>query len=236
MFNKKSAHKQISIFNEILMNIFSNFTSNKLVTFDDSGPPWMNDFVKSKIKWKNKLYKIYTKNRYKYNDHLKLKEATVLVSQVIAKRKEDYRNFIASKLNNPKTCAKTYWSILKSFYDGKKIPVIPPLFINKELISDFKIKANHFNSFFISHCIPLNNNSKVRGSQTYITDCNLSSLQFEDKDIIKIIRSLDVNKAHGHDDIFIRTLKICGLAIIKPFSIIFRNCINNSTYPDLWKK
>ena len=50
----------------------------------------MNDFVKSKIKRKNQLYKIYTKNGYKYNDYLKLKETTVLVSQVIAKRKEDY--------------------------------------------------------------------------------------------------------------------------------------------------
>ena len=111
MFNNKSVHKQVSIFNEILMNIFSNFTPNKLVTFDDRDPPWMNDFVKSKIKWKNQLYKIYTKNGYKYNDYLKLKEATVLVSQVIAKRKEDY-NFLASKLNNPKTSAKAYWSIL----------------------------------------------------------------------------------------------------------------------------
>ena len=64
MFNNKSVHKQVSIFKEILMNIFSNFTPNKLVTFDDRDPPWMNDFVKSKIKWKNQLYKIYTKNGY----------------------------------------------------------------------------------------------------------------------------------------------------------------------------
>ena len=70
MFNNKSVHKQVSIFNEILMNIFSNFTPNKLVTFDDRDPPWMNDFVKSKIKWKNQLYKIYTKNGYKYDDYL----------------------------------------------------------------------------------------------------------------------------------------------------------------------
>ena len=35
MFNNKSFHKQVSIFNETLMNIFLNFTPNKLVTFDD---------------------------------------------------------------------------------------------------------------------------------------------------------------------------------------------------------
>ena len=49
MFNNKSVHKQVSVFNEVLMNIFSNFTSNKLVTFDDRDSPW-NDFVKSEIK------------------------------------------------------------------------------------------------------------------------------------------------------------------------------------------
>ena len=54
------------------MNMFSNFTPNKLVTFDDTDPPWMNDFVKSKIKWENQLYMIHTKNGYKYNDYLQL--------------------------------------------------------------------------------------------------------------------------------------------------------------------
>ena len=99
------------------------------------------------------------------------------------------------------------------------------------------MKVNHFNCFFASHCTPLNNNSKVPGSQTYTTDSKLSLLQFEDKDIIEIIRSLDVNKAHGHDDISIRMLKICDLAIIKPLSIIiFRNCKNHSTFPGLWKR
>ena len=105
-----------------------------------------------------------------------------------------------------------------------------------KLFQTFKMKANHFNSFFASRCTSLNNNSNIPESQTYITDSKLSSLQFEDKDIIKIIRSFDTNKAHGHDDLSTRILKICQLAIIKPLSIIFRNCINHSAFPDLWKK
>ena len=57
MFNNESIHKQVSVFSETLMNIFSNFASNKLITFDDRNPSWMNDYVKGKIKWKNLLYK-----------------------------------------------------------------------------------------------------------------------------------------------------------------------------------
>ena len=73
MFSNRSVHKQVSIFNETLLNIFSNFNLNKLVTFDERNLDCMNDFIKSKIKWKNQLWKIYTKNGYKCNDHLRLK-------------------------------------------------------------------------------------------------------------------------------------------------------------------
>ena len=38
MFINKSIRKRLSISNETLMNIFSNFTPNKLVTFDDRDP------------------------------------------------------------------------------------------------------------------------------------------------------------------------------------------------------
>ena len=54
MFKNKSIHTQVSVFNETLMNIFSNVALNKLVTFDDRDPPSLiNDYVIAKIKWKN---------------------------------------------------------------------------------------------------------------------------------------------------------------------------------------
>ena len=134
------------------------------------------------------------------------------------------------------TNTKTYWSILKTFYNGKKVLVIPLLLINNKLISDFKVKANHFNHFFASQCIPSNNNSKRPENQTYVTNTKLSSVKFEDTEIINIIRSLNVSKAYGHDDISIRMLQICDSAIVKPLSIIFNNCITQSIFPDIWKK
>ena len=38
-------HKQVSIFIETLMNIFSNFTPKKLVSFDDRDPLWISFFI-----------------------------------------------------------------------------------------------------------------------------------------------------------------------------------------------
>ena len=69
------------------MNIFSNFIPNKYITFDDRDPPWMNDFVKSKIKFKNQQCNTYIKNSYKDNDYNMLHEAINEVSKIISKRK-----------------------------------------------------------------------------------------------------------------------------------------------------
>ena len=64
----------------------------------------------------------------------------------------------------------------------------------------------------------------------------LSSFQFNGKDILKIIRALHVSKAHGCDDISICMIKICDQSIIKPLPIIYQNCLNTGTFPDIWKK
>ena len=121
------------------------------------------------------------------------------------------------------TTTKTYWSLLKICYNGKKVPIIPPLLINDKLILDSEVKANHFNHFFfVSQCTPLDNSSKIAShkSQTYITNTKLSSIKFENEDIINIIRSLSIGKVIDHDNISIRILKICDSAILKPLSIL----------------
>ena len=55
-------------------------------------------------------------------------------------------------------------------------------------------------------------------------------------DILKIIRSLDINRAHSHDDIFVRMLKTYDVAIKKSLSVIYQNCIETGIYPNAWKK
>ena len=82
----------------------------------------------------------------------------------------------------------------------------------------------------------MSNDSALPNSSNSVFNVSLSSIQFEDQDIPKIIRSLNYNKAHGYDDIFIRLLKICNSSIVRPLSIIFKNCLQTGTFPNNWKK
>ena len=120
-----------------------------------------------------------------YSEYLKLQEATSVISELISRCDNGYQNYFASRLNDLKTNAKMYQSVLKTFYNGKKVQIIPALLINNKLISDFEVKANYFNDFFASQCTPLNNNSKIPETQSYVTNTKLSSFKLESKDFSK---------------------------------------------------
>ena len=70
----------------------------------------------------------------------------------------------------------------------------------------------------------------------FVSNVSLSSIEFKDQDILKIIRSLNYNKAYGYNDIPIRLSKICDSSIVKPLSIILKNCLQTGTFPNNWKK
>ena len=107
----------------------------------------MNDFIKNKIKQKNKAFKLY-KNNEMGGNFSHLQNLSQDLSELITKRKEDYNRHLVNKLNNPQSSLKTFWKILKTFYNGNKIPLIPPIIVNDKFVSDYEEKRNYFNKFF----------------------------------------------------------------------------------------
>ena len=168
----------------------------------------MNDTVKSKIIAKNLLFKQYIKNGRFESDFMFLETIANELNELISSTKALYYDNLAKKLNNLLLHAKMYWSILKTFYNDKKIPLIPPLLVDDK--------------FFAEQCTPLDNNSSLPVNQLYLTQSRLTSLDLDDDELLKIIRALNINKAHGHDDISIRMIKLCDKSLIKPLMLIFK--------------
>ena len=190
--------------------------------------------MKSLIHRKNSLYQKQRKSGS--IDYTSLIALTLDISNAISSSKLKYHERLANKLNDPKTAPKTYWAILKTFVNDSKIPLIPPLLVDNKLVTDFLDKANLFNNFFAKQCTPISNDSTVPVNINFETRERLSSLEFCVDDIVKIIRSLDQNKAHGHDEISIRMIKLCASSISKPLHLIFRNCLETESFPKEWKK
>ena len=64
----------------------------------------------------------------------------------------------------------------------------------------------------------------------------LSTVKYSSNNIFDIIQKLAPNKAHSHDMVSIRMLKICGKFICRPLELISNECISNSVFPSEWKK
>ena len=70
----------------------------------------------------------------------------------------------------------------------------------------------------------MKNDSILPVNQLFRTQSRLSSLDINEDKILKIIRALNIYKAHGYDYISIRMIKIYDKSLTKSY------------YPDIWKR
>ena len=87
-----------------------------------------------------------------------------------------------------------------------------------------KKRLTFFNHFFANHCTLMEKSSK------------LSPIAFSINGIGRTMKSLDPNKAHGHDMISILNLKICGSSFSKSPRLMFRFYIKSGGFPLEWKR
>ena len=73
------------------------------------------------------------------------------ILDAITSCKLKYYEGLANKLNDPNTVRKTYWKILKTFINGTKIPLMPPLLVGNQLVSDFWKKQIFFMITLVSN-------------------------------------------------------------------------------------
>ena len=162
----------------------------------------------------------------RHNYYVRLENLTTELSNLIINTKTEYHRKLATKLVNPSTSAKTYWSILKTFANGRNVPVIPPLLINNEFVSNFKTKSNYFNKFFNQQCTEISTDRSIPSSVNLATNETVTNINFSEQLISKLIVAVNPNKAHGNDGLSSRILQIS-----KPLQIS-----KASYFPTTWKK
>ena len=146
------------------------------VTCDDRYPPWINNNIKQLIQEKNDTYRIYILNDRNPHIFQKVKYLQTQLKNLIEHSQEKYYLRISKKLMNPMTSLKTYWSILKTLLNNKKIPCIPPLLQDNKYVTDLKKKAELFNLFFAKQCSIIDNSSELPLNFLKKTDKSISAL------------------------------------------------------------
>ena len=176
-----------------MLNIFHNYIPNKTTLCNDKDPPWFNNEIRKILSMKNEIFEQYIDNGKSQTDYKCLQLMSNSSTETKRSSKEMFYCRLSTKLANPSASSKTYRSILKTFVNGKQIPVIPSLLINDNFLINFLEKANAFNEIFSKQFQPLQNNSTLPKSNTYHTKNRLNDITFHTEKPLKIIQPLDAN-------------------------------------------
>ena len=121
LLENEKVKEQLYLFNKTMLNSFHNFIPNKNVICNDKDTPWCNNQIKTLIEKKNHLFKTYMANGRLDMDSVRLQKACEELINIIKFSKENFHNNVAKKLNALNTSSRKYWSIMKSFVNGKKL-------------------------------------------------------------------------------------------------------------------
>ena len=171
-----SINDMIFLFNKTVKDIISNYIPHETVTFDDRDPLWINKNVKQLILEKNEMYEKYLNDNKDSRIFDKVKCLQNELDSIIESNKHKYYSRLSKKLADSMASTKSYWSTLQIFLNNKKIPCIPLLKHQNKYVTDFKEKAEIFNSFFAEQFSLMNNSRKLPSTFSKIIDKFISSI------------------------------------------------------------
>ena len=178
-FHRKNINEKVSILNNTINNVLSNFIPHETITCEEKKPPQFNkNIIINLIKNKNIFYKSHTANENNTNKKDAIKALQNKLTSTIENAISEYYSKLLMKLSNTETSSKAYWPILRSFGNDKKILIIPPLYHNCNFITDFCEKAELFNSFFAEQYSILENRRKLPTNLAPRIDQSLTSINF----------------------------------------------------------
>ena len=98
-FENLSVDGELKHLNETLLNIFQNYIPNKKTKSNFRESPWINDNIKSSLKQRSKLTKIFYKNGLRKRDRIKVLEKSAECTKKILEAKNSYILQMATNLN-----------------------------------------------------------------------------------------------------------------------------------------
>ena len=231
----KHPDEKLDLVSESIMNAAKNYIPGENKTFYPKDPPWLTHTSKNLYNKYRRKFKGYIRRGSPLTEKPYIDSLKQDFAETVKKEKENYMKNLGAQVSDPRTGQKKYWTVLKKLMNKKVATIIPPVLVEGRFITDIKEKCDCFNQYFKNQCTLVETTSTLP-PLARTTNLSLSEVNFNENDIIVHIKKLNINKAHGHDGIPARVIKLCGGSIALPLYIIYKDCITRGYFPDKWKK
>ena len=217
-------------------SLISTFIPNRIVNIRPHDCPYYTSELR---KQKRKLDRLHTKAKNSNNSNdvwSSFRAARNEYQRNLKDAEMKYNENLASKLkNNDSISPRRWWSIAKSFLGFKSESTLPPIIDGDKLHFDNLSKAEAFNAFFLNHST-LDTSNAILPDMLPTTDSFIDSVIVSENEVLNILKSLDVSKSTGPDNISPRMLRETAESITPSLTKLFRLSLNNSHFPSIWKR
>ena len=221
---------------DIFLSIAKRFIPNKIVTIRPDDSPWYNSYLR---RLKRKLDRIHCKAKKSQNNPAvwaQYKELRNEYTREIKHAEQNYNNKLSNDLKNSKSISpKRWWNLAKTFLGKNNDSSYPPIKDGTQAHFDPKSKAQAFNNFFLSHST-VDSHGATLPDIEYITDEEITEIDFNDYEVLDLLKNIDISKATGPDGISPRMLREAADAIYLPLARIIRLSLHTCRVPSDWKK
>lgn len=160
--------------------------------------------------------------------------AAKFCKRVLRKARFDHVGRIGAKLASHPPGSKQFWSLSKAVETNFCRPTFPPMLKpDGSLAHSASEKANLFASFFAGNS-RLDSGFK-QPPTVPCCDSSMPEIAIHAKEVLRVLRSLDVNKASGPDGIPARVLRNCAPELSPVLTRLFRLSLVKRMVPKVWK-
>lgn len=208
---------------------------NKTVFIRPNEPDWINSNIKRQIRQRKRLFRHAKRINSEYA-WSKFRKKRNEVTKQIRQTKKLYFDKLATDLHRLPSSSRAWFKTASNFlkYDSGK-PTIPTLETENGIIESDQDKAEVLNDFFIQQSTINDTNAALPLFVPPAHD-TLNSITITQDEVLKAIKSLDINKASGPDLVSPKILKEGMHQLAYPFTKLFNLSLSLKKYPDSWKK
>ena len=206
----------------------------KTVTIRPRDLPWINSDIRKRMRKRNRLFKKY-KCDHSRDTYNRLKQARNDVNNLLRKCKQNYIASLANKLKTTDLTTQDYWKTLKAFIKPSQTSTIPPVRNDNVYISEDSEKANLLSNYFVEQTV-IDDQSATLPCAIKNDTPTLNTIQITPDEVEDNLKSLQLGKASGPDNINNRILKELAEPLSKPLSDLYNYSLSKCDFPSKWKE
>lgn len=236
VFNEQSVDKKFTVFAETVAYYYHSCFKmvTKTINTNSKEKLWLTTGIKiSSIRLKE-LYNLMTLSVV---DKQYYKNYKSIYRRVIKQAKRLYFDKIIIDSENK---SRTIWKIInKNVKRNNRVSEVATIKINNNEISDKKIIADSFNSYFVNLpktlLSPNSNTGKKSVDSVPRTENSIYLEPVTELEVLEAINNLKNSNSTGYDNLSVKIIKQCASLIAKPLCHIINQCFIDGCFPSLLK-